>query len=310
MRHFLLALVVFSSMSVAMARTYRVGQGVVFTQRDGTHYNARILEIYQDGKVKLTFPNGEYTDSDVSLDFLSTSLERIGNFYVDDNVIFTQRDGSHYNAKIVEIFEDAKVRISFPNGEYAISDVSVESLSKTLQSNGRFEVNQSVIFTNSNGTHYNARILEIFTDGKVKITFPNGEYADSDVTIASISLSKQRIGRYEVNDEVIFTQRDGAHYHARILTIYEDGKIKVTFPNGEYSDSEISIESLSMLRSSIGRFQVNESVIFTQSERHFDARILEIYEDGKVKITFPNGEYADSVVSLDSLSELRTSIRN
>lgn len=144
-------------------------------------------------------------------------------------------------------------RLTFPNREYSDSDVNLTTISKALNSYGRFTVNDAVVFTQTDASHYNARIIEIFADGKIRITFPGGEYSDSDVSFYSLSKAVYSYGNFRVGDDVVFTQTDGTHYNARITEIFEDGKARVTFPNREYSDSDISFGSLSKPLASVRR---------------------------------------------------------
>jgi hypothetical protein len=221
------------------------------------------------------------------------------NMYVGEQVVYTQ-SGTHYDAVIQQIYSDSTAQISFPNGEFTVSQVPVSALSIHLKYEAGFKVGEPVVYLQS-GTHYDAIIQELYTDSIAQITFPNGEFAASQVTIASLSEHLSIEGGLQVGQAVIYVQ-SGTHYHATVLELYTDGTAKISFPNGEFTISQVPVSALSVALSSEAGFSVGEAVIYVQNGTHYNAVINELYQDGTALVQFPNGEFTASQVPLAALS--------
>lgn len=305
MKFLVMALLAILSISVSFAGRFFVGDTVVFTQ-SGTHYRATILSLYEDGSAKVSFPDGEFTESQIKVSSLSLPLRVSGAFRLNQRVTFNQ-SGTNYSAVILALYEDGKAKVSFPNGEFTESEVKISSLSPIVREIGAFRVNETVVFTQS-GVHYEAVIRSLYQDNTAKIFFPNGEFTESQVKISSLSKPLSMSDVYKLRDEVVFTQ-SGVHYDAIIIALYEDGAAKVSFPNGEFSNSDVKLTTLSLRLYQYAQFMINENVVFTQSGVHYEARILALYQDGFAKIEFPNGEFSVSQVKISTLSKHLTSTR-
>jgi ribosomal protein L35AE/L33A len=239
----LMALTVLSLSASAFAQDKLcVGESVVYTQA-GAHYNAKIDQIYQDGTALIEFPNGEFSPSQISIDTLSVALDRESGFNVGETVVYSQ-SGAHYNAKVDELYQDGYALIEFPNGEFSPSQISIGTLSVALDTESSFTVGESVVYSQS-GTHYNAKILELYQDGNALIAFPNGEFSPSQISIGTLSVALNHEAGFYVGELVVYTQ-GGTHYNAKIDELYQDGYALVEFPNGEFSASQISIGTLSV----------------------------------------------------------------
>jgi hypothetical protein len=117
-----------------MENGFTRGESVVYTQ-NGTHYNAIILELYADGTAQVSFPGGEFAVSQISLSTLSVALNVENGFYLNEAVVYTQ-DGMHYDAKIDALYADGTALVEFPNGEFAVSQISLSTLSVALMCTG------------------------------------------------------------------------------------------------------------------------------------------------------------------------------
>jgi hypothetical protein len=170
----------------AQTPSFCLNQAVVYTQ-DGTHYDATITEIYADGSVELTFPNGEFTVSQVPVSTLSVHLATEGGFHVGDAVTYLQND-VNYDAKVLELYTDGSAELSFPHGEFTISQVPLSAVSAHITSLRGFTVGSAVVYLQE-GVHYNAKIDELYSDGVALVEFPNGEFAPSQVPITQLSFA-------------------------------------------------------------------------------------------------------------------------
>ncbi len=288
----------------ALAGTITVGDTVVYSQ-NGQKYRALVVAIYQNRTVRVVFPDGEFSESNVPVSSLSTPLGYLEGFQVGQEVVFSQ-NGQKYQATIEVLYEDRTAKVRFPNGEYSVSVVGLNTLSITLEEGNGFYVGQGVAYS-QNGTKYAARIEAIYQDNTVKLSFLNGEFSPSIVQISTIERILYELDRFRVNEHVVFTL-NGQRYDATIVALYSDRSAKISFPNGEFSVSVIQLNTLSKKRSRMNGFRVNQSVVFTLNGRGYEARIISLYEDGFAKIEFPNGEFSVSQVDQSTLSRMITSI--
>ncbi len=288
----------------AFAGRITIGDTVVYSQ-NGQKYRATVLAIYQNRTVRVVFPDGEFTESNVPVSTLSTPLAYLEGFQVGQEVVFSQ-NGQKYQALIEVLYEDRTAKVSFPNGEYTVSVVRLEALSITLEESEGFSVGQAVVYS-QNGAKYDARIEAIYQDNSVKLSFPNGEYSASVVSIRTIQRILYQIDRFRINDDVVYSQ-NGHSYDARIEALYPDRTAKISFPNGEFSTSTIQLSTLSKKRFRMNGFRVDQLVLYGQNGQSYEARIIALYEDGYAKVDFPNGEFAVSQVPQTNLSGMITSI--
>lgn len=223
-----------------------------------------------------------------------------GRISVGDRVSYVQ-NGTHYRAVVVALYQNRTAKIRFPDGEFLESTVNISSITTLLEHSDRFYVNQNVSYT-QNGSIYEAQILEIYEDGHARIRFPKGEFLTSVVKLQSLQPSAYEVGGFVVGDRVVYKQ-NGSRYEARIEGLYENGKAKISFPNGEFLTSTIDIASIAKLVNMLGRFQTNDSVVYTQNGSHYQAVILGLYQDGSARIQFPNGEFLKSFVGVETLGK-------
>jgi ribosomal protein L35AE/L33A len=230
---------------------------------------------------------------------LSASAFAQDRLCVGESVVYTQ-GSTHYNAKIDQIYQDDTALIEFPNGEFSPSQISISTLSVALNVEAGFNVGESVVYSQSS-THYNAKIDELYQDGFALIEFPNGEFSPSQISINALSVALSSESNFTVGESVVYSQA-GAHYNAQVLELYQDGFVLISFPNGEFSPSQISINTLSVALNTEAGFNVGETVVYTQGSTHYNAQVLELYQDGFALVSFPNGEFSPSQISINTLS--------
>lgn len=126
----MLMILLFASMKAFSSGIY-VGDIVIRT-KNGTHYKAEVLAIYNDGTARIAYDNPFHGYATVSIRDLSKPLHSKDGVHVGDNLIRTA-NGKHYKVKVLAVYNDGTARVIYDNPFYGTSKVSIRELSRALE---------------------------------------------------------------------------------------------------------------------------------------------------------------------------------
>jgi preprotein translocase subunit YajC len=205
---------------------------------------------------------------------------------VGDRVIYTSGD----RAQVQEVFSNGKIAIKWDNSAWSESVVRKTELSKSVNCLSQICTGDRVAFTSGD----RATVREMFANRKVIIDWDNSAWSDSAVSLNELAKSSECSGRICVGNRVAYTSGDTG----RIVETYDDGRVVLDWDNSAWSNSVVKEGQVSRAYRCMGELCRGDRVIYTSNDR---ASVVEIYEDGRVKIDWDNSAWSNSVVRIDEL---------
>lgn len=206
---------------------------------------------------------------------------------VGDRVMYTSGD----LAVVQEVFRNGKVVINWDNSSWADSVVDISQVSKDTRCLGHICNRDRVVYTSGD----RAVVKESFRNGKVVIDWDNSSWANSVVKVSEISkVVSCTSGNLCVGHRVAYKSGDTA----RVKEVYEDDRVLIDWDHSSWADSVVKAREVARAFRCMGDLCAGDRVIYKSNDR---ANVVEVFEDGRVRIDWDNSSWADSVVSITDL---------
>lgn len=150
---------------------------------------------------------------------------------------------------------------------------------------------------------YVGTVLEVFSNGKTKISLDGGPYSSYLRDTSSLGKGVKCHNNICVDDRII----NGQGYSGKVLEVFNNGKARVYFDGSSYSSSISNISELGKAFRCIENLCVNDRIV---DSKNMTGTVLEIFDTGKVKVHLDGSSYSSTVRTFSELGiELTCSLR-